>query len=186
MGMFDTVIVVDELPGLSCPEGHVLRSFQTKDLDQPSMATYLLHGGSLFLAASDEKWSDYDEAIGWRIDGAQATREHRYELREVSAKRTVRVYAHCRECEPVLVRTEHATCLGDIVREHKLFVDFTLRFRPGEPVQFERTSGTRADLARDLRERAHVLNDNDPLAVAHREIKRTQAASDRKREWLFE
>jgi hypothetical protein len=63
---------------------------------------------------------------------------------------------------------------GDLVCEHPLFVDFTLTFRPNEPLQVERTTGTREEFKRELAARGlYVLEDSEPLAVAHREIART-------------
>jgi hypothetical protein len=88
-------------------------------------------------------------------------------------KRGLEEYSHCDECEPVLVRTDRPGLFGDIVSEHSLFVDFNLTFRPGEPVQTERTSGTRDELKAELRRRGvYVLEEDEPLAIAHREIKR--------------
>jgi hypothetical protein len=56
---------------------------------------------------------------------------------------------------------------------------FRLTFRGGEPIQIERTSGTRDELKSELGARGvYVLRDDEPLAVAHREL----AAARRGRE----
>jgi hypothetical protein len=179
MGMFDTVVILDGARGFRCPNGHVLRSFQTKALDDPSMSTYLVHEGRLYLAAG-ERTSDSDEAGGWRLEGMRAVREHHYTLSQVQPPRAVRVYGHCDECDPVLVRTDRPGLFGDIVSEHSLFVDFNLTFRPGEPLQVERTSGTRDELKDELRRRGvYVLDEDEPLALAHREIKRARERAGR-------
>lgn len=109
MGMFDTIEVLDETRELCCPHGHALRSFQTKDLDDPSMSTYLVCGGKLYLAATREDGTTDDDGAGrWRVEGGEAVREHRYELREIPGPRTVRAYSSCPACTPVLVRTSGA------------------------------------------------------------------------------
>jgi hypothetical protein len=176
MGMFDTVIFLDAAAGPRCADGHRIGSFQTKDLENPSMSTYLVHDGRLYLAKPVEnRWSS-DEARGWRLETGRAIREHCYELREVYARTSVRIYGHCEECEPVLVRSDRASFLGDIVIEHKLFVEFRLSFRRDEPLQVERVSGARSDLGNDLRARGLcVLGDDEPLAMAHRELERLRA-----------
>jgi len=180
MGMSDTVIFLDGAGAICCADGHRIRSLQTKDLEELSMSTYLVHDGRLYLAISTEHRWNADEASGWRLEGERAIREHRYELREVQGPRAVRVYGHCDECEPLLVRGDRASFLGDFVTEHKLFVDFRLTFRRGEPLQVERMSGARDDLGNDLRARGlYVLRDDEPLAVAHREVKRLHAAAER-------
>jgi hypothetical protein len=173
MGMFDTIIILDRAASACCAEGHRIRSLQTKDLDDPSMATYLVNGGRLYVAISIERAWCSDDASGWRVDGGRAVREHHHELREIEAPRSVSVYGHCDECEPLLVRSDRGSFLGDFVTEHKLFVDFTLTFRRGEPLRVERMSGARDDFGNELRARGlYVLRDDEPLAMAHREIKR--------------
>jgi hypothetical protein len=183
MGMTDTVIILDEGLNLSCPAGHVVRCFRTKDFEQPSMDTYLVRAGRLFLAVSDERSASHDEAVGWDLRGDSAIREHRFSLREIQPTRVLSVYGYCSECDPVLVRCDHATFLGDFVKEYALFVDFNLTFRAGGSVGIERRSGTRADLREDLRSRGvYVLEDDEPLAVAHRELERACSRS-RHMEW---
>lgn len=177
MGMYDTIEVLDDARELCCPQGHALRSFQTKDLDDPSMSTYLVHEGKLYLASTrEDRASDHDDADQWHVREGEAVHEHRYVLREILGPRTVRAYSSCRSCTPVLVRTSGVGVFGDFVGEHALFVDFALTFRRGEPMQVERISGTREDLAKELRESGHyVLSDDHPLAMAHREIQKAHA-----------
>jgi hypothetical protein len=173
MGMFDTIFILDT-PGLRCPEGHTLRSFQTKDLAQPAMSTYLMHVGQLYLATAEPHADDAD-ATGWRIDAGRAIHERRYELCDVRPPRTLRIYTSCSACEPVLVRSDAPDVWGDIVREHALFVDFTVTLRPGEAAQIERTSGTRGELKHELRKSGvFVLEDDDSLAVAHRTLRQAR------------
>jgi hypothetical protein len=93
----------------------------------------------------------------------RAVRESSYELREVPGPRRVRVCDHCDSCDPVLVRTDQRRSFGDLVHEHPLFVDFTLTLRPGEPLQVERTTGTREEFKRELAARGlYVLQDSEP------------------------
>jgi hypothetical protein len=172
MGMFDTVLVVDDIAELSCAHGHALRSFQTKDIDEPWMSTYLVHHRRLYRAESVEGGSRAEsEHAAWRFEGGAAVREQRYTLSEVRGPLTIDVYGNCNECEPVLVRTDEAGLFGDIVSEHALFVDFRLTFSADALIRVERTSGTRDGLKRELAGRGvYVLRDDEPLALAHREL----------------
>src|ERR1700742_2929245 len=98
--MFDTVLLLDDSADLACPAGHRMRSVQTKDFDDPSMRTYLVHRGQLLLAAS-LKDDDYAE---WRVDGSNAVREQRFALTDLTGPRSLRAYASCDAGEPGLVR----------------------------------------------------------------------------------
>lgn len=183
MGMFDTVIVLDDLADLCCPYGHALRSFQTKDLDEPSMNTYLVQGALLYLALRSGFGGSRDDEGAWRLRGDEAILEQRFKLRAFAEPRTARIYTHCSRCEPILVRTDTPS-FHDILSEHQLFVDFVLKFHPGEPVKLERTSGTRDDIKTDLRRRGLVVLDEDePLAIAHREVRRIRERSGRRDYW---
>src|SRR5688572_6255432 len=137
MGMSDTVIMLDPRSRLCCAEGHVLRSFRTKDLLKPGLCTYLVHGGKIYLATPVTTQDDEAEATGWRIELPLAIHQRPYQLREVPPPRSLRIYGSCSLCAPVLVRNEAPAAWGDIVTEHVLFVDFNLSFRPGEPLQIE-------------------------------------------------
>jgi hypothetical protein len=181
MGLSDTVLLLDDTV-TACPQGHRLRSFQTKDFDDPSMSTYVVHAGRLHLASPCHRGFDEADSGKWRIEGNEAVREERYALKPVADRTVIRVYSQCDQCAPILVRTDAAHVFGDFVSEYALFVDFRLTFRPGEPVSVERLTGTREDMRADLRERGlYVLSEDEPLAVAHRELKRARGASARLR-----
>ena len=145
------------------------------------MRRLLVRDGRLYLASpGSDRWRYDDEVAGWRIDGSTAVREHHHELREIGMPRTVRVYGQCHACQPVLFRTYRPSFSGDIVHEHDLFVDFSLTFRAREPMQVERTSGTRDEMKKELLSRGLcVLGDDEPLAVAHREVKSARERLDR-------
>ena len=179
MGMFDNVILLDE--PLACPAGHPIGGLQTKSFPDPSMSTYLIRGGRVVRAAGgswrDER--DGDERSGWHITGDEVVHEVRYRLEPVSPPAEVCVYSHCAHCEPVLVRSDRASLWGDIVQEHRLFVEFSLQFPEGEPMTVKRITGGREDLMQALRRAGlHVLSDDAPLAVAHREIQRARRESE--------
>jgi len=72
----------------------------------------------------------------------------------------------------VLVRHDRPRAWGDLVDERLRWVEFRATFGSGEGRQIERTSGTREDLAAELRaEGLRVLRDDEPLAIAHHEIR---------------
>ena len=166
MGMFDYVVVLDEI--LSCPHGHRVDGFQTKSFPDPAMDVYLLEGPRLFRVA--RALTDSEEVSeNWRLRETEAVFERRHPLESVTPPAEIVFYTHCSACVPVLVRTDRAF-MGDLVQEHTLWVEFRVGFRPGMR-QIERVSGTRADLMSELREHGlRVLRDDEPLAVAHREI----------------
>jgi hypothetical protein len=178
MGMFDMIVVLDAPAALRCPEGHALRSFHTKDLAEPSMSTYLVQGGKLYLAASEDMDDEaFDDAQAWRIDieRADAVHDRHHRLCEVQSPRTLRAYTSCEACEPVLVRSEAPHIWSDIVVEHPIPADFRFTFRAGEPLQVDRLTGTRQDLEAELRARGlFVLTASDALAAAHHELRRTR------------
>jgi len=180
MGMFDTVIVLDDVKDLACTRGHAQRSFQSKDFESPSMHRYFLHGGVLYRGAATFMDMD-DEATAWRVDGTSAFSERRLTLTRTIPPAAVRVYTHCSECEPVLVRSERASysCI-DIAQEHDVFVEFTLEFTEGKLARITRRGGSRPDLAKDLRARGlYVLDDDDPLAIAHRHVRERRDKTNR-------
>jgi hypothetical protein len=144
------------------------------------MSTYLVEGGRVARAVRGP-WGDGEKASSWRIEAGEAVHQTRYRLEQVVLPQDVRVYAHCGACTPVLVRTDAARSWGDIVAEHRLSVDFRLGFREGEPPEIERVTGGRDQLMDELRESGlRVLRDDDPLAMAHREIQRARAGASRR------
>jgi hypothetical protein len=178
VGSDDTAVFVDHAAALSCPHGHALHSFQTRDLDGPPAATYLVQGGRLYLAeATDGRPPAEGSPEVWRIEAAAVVREQRFTLREISAPSALRIYGNCPFCDPVLTGTLEPGCHEEVVQEHAVPVGFRLSFRPGEPLRVERTSGTRDDLELELLDRGvRVLDDDEPLALAHRTLKRRASA----------
>jgi hypothetical protein len=178
MGMFDHVVMLDE--PLACAAGHPVGGLQTKSFCDPSMSTYFIGKGRVLRTARGS-WHDEteeDPRSAWRIAGREAVHETRYRLEPVSPPAALRVYAHCSRCEPVLVRTDRATLWGDIVQEQRPFVEFSLQFPEGGPMRVQRISGGREELMEELRRNgSRVLSDDDPLAVAHREILRAKRES---------
>ena len=180
MGMFDMVVVLDELSALTCAEGHAIGSFHTKDLPDPAMSTYLLVKGRIYLAIEGELELGIEEPRAWRFEGTHAIHVRRHRLQEAPPPRTLRVYGSCERCEPVLVRNEAPRGWSDVVVEHALVADFKLTFRKEEPMQIERVSGTRQALEAELRSRGLcVLSAGDALAEAHREVKRARQRAQR-------
>ena len=178
MGMFDNVVILDE--PLACPAGHPLGGLQTKSFCDPSMSTYLIKGERVVRAARGS-WRDEGDEDGqsaWRIAGDEVVNETRYRLEPVSPPAELLVYSHCARCQPVLVRADRATLWGDIVQEHRPFVEFSLEFPKGAPMRVKRVRGSREELIEELRRNGlRVLSDDDPLALAHREIKRARGES---------
>ena len=175
MGMFDLIVILDTVPALSCTEGHAIRSFHTKDLPDPAMSTYLVRDGRLYLAVEGAPDAGLEDPRAWIFDGSDAVYVRRHQLQEAPPPRTLRVYAHCEECEPVLVRNESPQLWSDVVVEHPLLADFRLTFRKGEPLQIERLSGSRQALEGELRARGLlVLTAGAALTDAHRELKRVR------------
>jgi hypothetical protein len=170
MGMFDHVVVLDET--LCCPHGHRVGSFQTKSFGDASMDTYLVDGPQVYRVASG--WfGGSDETAGerWILEGHEAVFQRRHALESVVPLHEILFYTSCGECPPVLVRCDHARTWGDLVDERQLWVEFRATFSPGG-LHIERTSGTRDDLVTELRrEGLRVIHDDEPLAIAHRELR---------------
>lgn len=177
MGMFDSVVVLDE--SLCCADGHQLGGFQTKSFDHPSMDIYLISGPCLY-RVSRKGLGDRDDnsAAHWRLDGTDAVYERRHAVSPITPPGELVFYTTCDECVPVLVRSDHAHAWGDLVAERHLWVEFRATFGAGQPRRIERTSGTRADLMTELRkESLRVLRDDEPLAIAHLEIRAARKAA---------
>jgi hypothetical protein len=169
MGMFDHVVVLDEM--LQCPHGHRVEGFQTKSFDDPSMDIYLFAGPSAYRVVRGGQ-SEETAAEHWQLDGTEAVFQRRHPIEAILPPREIVFYTSCEECPPVLVRCDRARVWGDLVEERQLWVEFRATFGPGERRRIDRTSGTRDDLITELREEGlRVLGDDAPLAIAHREIR---------------
>jgi hypothetical protein len=129
----------------------------------------LVHAGRLYLAEATAAGAHAENGPEiWRIEGGDVVREHRFTLREIEGPLSVSLYGNCNACDPVLVCTAQPGS-ERVVSEHPVFASFRLSFRPGQPMHVERTSGTRAEYKDELRRRdVCVLEDDEPLAVAHR------------------
>jgi len=174
MGMYDDVVVLDE--SLRCPDGHALGPFQTKSFDNPTMATYLIVGPHVHMVTRAEvDEPDGSTTAHWRLEGSTAVYQRRHAVSRVVPPGELVFYTTCNECEPVLVRTDqHAW--GDLVSERRLWVEFRATFVADQSRRIERTSGTRSELIAELREDGlRVMRDDEPLAIAHREIRAARA-----------
>ena len=100
----------------------------------------------------------------------------------VDAPGDIVFYTSCRECTPVLVRRDRQSAWGDLIDEHQLWVEFRVRFDADGLRHIERTSGTRDELMTELREEGlRVMRDDEPLAIAHREIRAARDAMPSRR-----
>ena len=170
MGMFDTVVVLDET--LRCPYGHPVGGFQTKSFPDPGMDTYLVDGAKVYLV---ERRSD--EEGGWSLDGNEAVFRRHHTVEAIGPPREIIFYTSCGECAPVLVRSDRARMWGDLVEERQLWVEFRATFDPDGQRTIERRSGTRDDLVTELRQDGlRVIREDEPLAVAHREVRAARDA----------
>ena len=174
MGMFDNLVVLDET--LLCPHGHGVHAFHTKSFADPSMNTYLVEGPNVFLVAPGDVGGSDDPAANWLLEGNEAVFTRRHAVERIVPPREVLFYTSCEQCTPVLVRRDRVGMCGDLIDERQLWVEFRAAFTP-DGRQIERTSGTRDDLATELRqEGCRVMRDDEPLAIAHREIRAARDA----------
>jgi hypothetical protein len=143
------------------------------------MDTYLVNRGGVHRVARSMLADSDEEAVEhWRIEGGEALFQRRHSLATITGPREIVFYTTCHQCTPVLVRRDHATVWGDLIDERQLWVEFRATVIPGEPPRIERTSGTRADLIAELREEGiRVMRDDEPLAVAHQELRAARAES---------
>jgi hypothetical protein len=179
--MFDNVVVLDET--LCCPHGHRVEGFQTKSFADPMMNTYLMEGPRVYLVARGGL-GDADDAAAehWLLEGDEAVFRRRHAIEPVVAPREILFYTSCGECDPVLVRCDRPRTWGDLIDERQLWVEFRATFDPDGLRHIERTSGTRDDLVTELREEGlRVMRDEEPLAMAHREIRAARDAMPSRR-----
>ena len=176
MGMFDHVVVLDE--ALRCPHGHLVDGFQTKSFADPAMDTYLFEGPHVYFVARREADDSGDTAAAyWLLDGGEAIFQRRHAVQVIVPPSNICFYIVCEECAPVLVRSDHGRLWGDLVEERRLWVEFRVTFGADGARRIERTSGTRDDLVGELRKDGiRVMHDDEPLAIAHREIRAARDA----------
>jgi hypothetical protein len=181
MGMFDNVLVLDET--LRCPHGHRLEGFQTKSFDNPSMNVYLVEGPRVCRVPRGMFGGPSDTSPEhWQLDGDEAVFERRHAVEAVVPSREIVFYTSCGECAPVLIRGDRGRAWDDLVDERQLWVEFRATLGPNESRRIERTSGTRDDLVAELREEGlRVLRDDEPLAIAHHEIRAARESGPRRR-----
>jgi hypothetical protein len=181
MGMFDNVVVLDE--SLRCPHGHHVEGFQTKSFADPTMDTYLVEGPRVYLVERSALGDSNDaEASHWLLEGTEAVFRRRHAVAPIAPPREIFFYTSCNECAPVLVRCDHGGLWGDLIEERQLWVEFRATFDPDGQRHIERTSGTRDDLVTELREDGlRVMHDDEPLAIAHREIRAARDAKPSRR-----
>ena len=169
MGMFDTIIVLDET--LRCPHGHRVEDFQTKSFTDPSMDTYLVEGPCVYHVGRGAFGDSDHDAAHWLVEGNEAVFQRRHAADLIVPPRDLLFYTSCDECAPVLVRRDRPGLWGDLIDERRLWVEFRGTFGPEGERHIERTSGTRDDLVIELRgDGLRVMRDDEPLAIAHREI----------------
>ncbi|MEX2660702.1 MAG: hypothetical protein WD227_02185 [Vicinamibacterales bacterium] len=144
---------------------------QTKRFGDPSMDVYLCDGPRVHRVARGPYAEDGGGvAEHWRLDGDAAVFQRRHALESVVPPRELVFYTSCEACPPVLVRCDRLHAWGDLVDGRPLWVEFRATF--GDRRRIERTSGTRDDLAAELRgEGLRVLRDDEPLAIAHAEVR---------------
>lgn len=117
------------------------------------------------------------EAAHWLLEGDEAVFRRRHAVEAIVPPREIFFYTSCNECTPVLVRCDHPRMWGDLIEERQLWVEFRATFDPGGQRRIERTSGTRDDLVTELRQNGlRVMRDDEPLAIAHREIRAARDA----------
>ena len=171
MGMFDYVVVLDNV--LRCPHGHAVDGFQTKSFEDPSMTTYLIDGSAVHRVERAKRDDDNDEpcASHWQLHSNEAVYRRRHAITALTPPSEIVFYSTCSACEPVLVRSDRARASGDLVDERRLWVEFRATFDRGNTRRIECISGTRGALADELRaDGLRVLGDEEPLAIAHREV----------------
>ena len=112
----------------------------------------------------------------WTLEGDEAVYQRRHAAESVVPPAELIFYTSCDECQPVLVRGSHVNFSGDLLDERRLWVEFRATFDSQEERRhIERTSGTRDDLAAELREEGlRVMRDDEPLAMAHVEIRKAR------------
>lgn len=165
MGMYDTIIVPAGLPS---KEGTILRTFQTKDLDQ-GMGTYYIHEGFLFTTdsgrgAEAERDLDPIEEMQFSLD--QHPDLTRPRLKVVPATRLYRVKVeYCGNLslytsdEEHVVHTRCQGIMGPRKNDHHPWVEYVAKIMDGRVLNLEMASESESleDLRRKLAEQGSLL-----------------------------
>jgi hypothetical protein len=124
MGLYDTVIWFgdDQGRGLSCPEGHSIRTLQTKDFDS-GMETYYVHAGLLYRDTGVDHERDAVELNADTLALCQSRRAERVRERWYGDN-LVTIYAHCEACRPVCTEGR----AFDLVDTHYPWCEWTALF----------------------------------------------------------
>lgn len=170
MGMFDTVKFTEMEEAPMCFSGHVLKDFQTKDLDQ-GMDVYYIRGRKLYLLDKDFdkprnlKYSDPDPASVFSDRSELFIVETRI-AKPSRFSGTMNVYTSCNECDPVCWESQGSSVWGDRINEAFPWNEFELRFEDGifiymEPIKVESRDDVRLGLS------GRALPDDDRIVSRH-------------------
>ena len=170
MGMYDTVNIVPPDKRFTCPEGHFLTEFQTKDAEN-ALDTYYLVEDALFVLRHEYERPGH--VISRQDEGlVLVTKKPLHKVTLTS--NLLRIYTSCKQCIPVLV----AYSRHDVsIAERYPWIEFHVPFRDGVVTDVTSiTWETRAELSAKLQaEGVRVLADDDWLAKEHFELLATHA-----------
>lgn len=191
MGTFDTIIFPkDEAP--KCPNGHPLTSLQTKDLDC-DMDTIFIVGKQMFARfayTNDDYEGKYTLGRYHKFevqthvmpgsDGPYDPQNKKELILKTIDKASMvpltaefEAYTSCNKCQPVLMMDTSGSIFGNSFREQQPWARFILTFEDGTLINVDDSKvESRKILADRLKKQGClVLDDNDPIAVAHRKKK---------------
>ena len=152
MGLYDTLILVPPyLKKLTCEEGHIVTSLQTKSLGEGMQEFYLINK-ILYRQTQEQpfrfvKSGDVNEGKGTIV-----VRKECVALRQ-NHNEFVVGYTHCNVCEPVITQctTTHDFTWSGSGTQHHPWVQFKMRFENGVLKSVESDgSQTRAELKKKL------------------------------------
>ena len=185
--MFDTIVFPkDEAP--KCPSGHPLTSLQTKDLDC-TLDTLFIVGKQMFVrfGHSDEDYEgkytlgsyhNFEIQIHVKADsGGPKDPQNKKELilKTIDKAGVARLtgefeaYTSCNKCRPVLMIDTSASIFANSFREQRPWARFILTFKDGILVNVDNSKVESREILADRlkKQGCLVLDDDDPIAVAH-------------------
>jgi hypothetical protein len=180
MSMTDRVWVYDEVDAtrlmLRCANGHELRAFDSKEMDEPYQARWLIGHGRLWTPA---RTPGYGEPIERHVEiTEERILEHRafaYDLAPIT--RAPIIYTECRQCPRALIVGGGLMLHGLNIWERAPMCEFRLSIEQGRVLRAEAVKlETRADIERYFAAQGQrVLADDDPIAVVYRERREAEA-----------